>query len=76
MSVCRGGMRDPGVHYEYVKKSCALCCALGARVRLEHVVSGCVRVCRLSDLVVSPGLLSLSGDLTTRAVAYSSGLRV
>ena len=27
------------------------------------------RVCRLLDLVVSPGLLSLSGDLTTRTVA-------
>ena len=28
-------------------------------------------VCRLSDIVVSPGLLSLSGDLTTRTVAYT-----
>ena len=27
------------------------------------------QVCRLSDLVVSPGLLSLSGDLTTQTVA-------
>ena len=26
-------------------------------------------VCRLSDIVVSPGLLFLSGDLTTRTVA-------
>ena len=33
MSVCRGGMRGPGVHCECVKKSCVLCCAVGARVR-------------------------------------------
>ena len=57
-------MRGPGVHCECVKKV-VFCVVLSVRVRGRNMW------CRLLDLVVSPGLLSLSGDLTTRTVAYA-----
>ena len=71
MSVCRGGMRGPGVHCECVKKqlSFVLCCRCACEVGRDMWCGAASRVCRLSDLVVSPGLLSLSDDLTTRRVA-------